>query len=67
MHACEQFLLYLYDFRQSAPVDKVLFLKTRVPFRQSDGAQLVSSEAGNIFWWSLYGTKQQIGQYQYLV
>ncbi|XP_063446060.1 WD repeat-containing protein on Y chromosome-like isoform X2 [Mytilus trossulus] len=48
---------------QSAPVDKVLFLKTRVPFRQSDGAQLVSSEAGNIFWWSLYGTKQQIGYF----
>ncbi|XP_052069658.1 WD repeat-containing protein on Y chromosome-like isoform X4 [Mytilus californianus] len=48
---------------QSAPVDKVLFLKTRVPLRQSDGAQLISSEAGNIFWWSLYGTKQQIGYF----
>ena len=50
--------LYLY-----LPVDKVLFLKRRVPIRHSDGAQLISSEAGCIIWWSLYGTKQQIGKY----
>lgn len=48
---------------QTAPVDKVLFLKRRVPIRHSDGAQLISSEAGCIIWWSLYGTKQQIGYF----
>ncbi|KAK6170880.1 hypothetical protein SNE40_019170 [Patella caerulea] len=50
---------------QPAPVDKLLFLKARAAAgaRYADGAILVSSEAGVLRFWSIYGQKKEIGYF----
>ncbi|KAK3593630.1 hypothetical protein CHS0354_025521 [Potamilus streckersoni] len=48
---------------QIAPVDKVLFLKSRGAVRHSESATLVSSEGGVLRWWCLYGAKHEMGEY----
>ena len=47
--------------RQQAPVDKLLFLQRRVQNQLSTSAILVSSEAGQLHFWSLYGRHRHIG------
>ena len=47
--------LSLYRFQQ-APVDKIIFLKGRITNRGlQEGAVLISSEAGRLHFWSIYG------------
>ena len=41
--------------RQAAPVDKLLWLKARATcMRRNEAAILLSSEAGNIMFWSIH-------------
>nr|XP_006814770.1 PREDICTED: WD repeat-containing protein 49-like [Saccoglossus kowalevskii] len=45
----------------TAPVDKLLFLQHRVTQGQTDSAVLISSEAGYLHFWSVYGSQQDMG------
>lgn len=47
--------------RTPAPVDKLLFLVSRAKNKQTDSAILISSEAGSLRWWSIYGKQQEMG------
>ncbi|KAK3091715.1 hypothetical protein FSP39_022107 [Pinctada imbricata] len=48
---------------QPAPVEKLLFLPKRLSSRISDGAMLISSEAGYLKWWCLFGAKKEVGYF----
>src|ERR1700733_6743534 len=49
-------------FSCAAPVDKLLFLLARAEARQTEAAILVSSEAGILRWWSVFGRKPELGE-----
>lgn len=49
-------------FRQPSPVDKLLFLPSRLTSKTSDAAMLISSEAGYLHWWALFGAKHEVGE-----
>eukprot|EP00058_Branchiostoma_floridae_P018136 XP_002603625.1 hypothetical protein BRAFLDRAFT_126931 [Branchiostoma floridae] len=49
--------------RNPTPVDQLLFLPKRAAGRPSDCALLISSEAGTINWWCIYGTKHHMGYF----
>ncbi|XP_059147520.1 WD repeat-containing protein on Y chromosome-like [Physella acuta] len=46
---------------QAAPVDKLMFLKTRAGIRFTESAVLISSEAGNLRWWNIYTSNREMG------
>ncbi|KAJ8037373.1 WD repeat-containing protein 49 [Holothuria leucospilota] len=46
-----------------APVEKLLFLKSRINQGLNDCAVLISSEAGYLHFWSVYDTKHYKGQF----
>ena len=46
-----------------APVDKLLFLKSRAQWKTQESAVLVSSEAGTLEFWCLYGANRPMGMY----
>nr|XP_022317228.1 WD repeat-containing protein on Y chromosome-like isoform X7 [Crassostrea virginica] len=48
---------------QPSPVDKLLFLPTRLTSKTSDAAMLISSEAGYLHWWALFGAKHEVGYF----
>jgi hypothetical protein len=48
--------------RQLAPVDRLLFLRARATVKQTESAFLLSSEAGIIRWWGLYGGRKELGE-----
>lgn len=48
---------------QTAPVDKVLFLKARATGRNLEVATLVTSEGGYIRFWCLYGARHEMGYF----
>ena len=52
----------MYIFSQTAPVDKVLFLKARATGRNLEVATLITSEGGNIRFWCLYGARHEMGK-----
>jgi hypothetical protein len=52
--------IYL-NTRQPAPVDKVIFLHVRTKCKRTEAAILVSSEAGVLRWWSIFGVKKELG------
>ena len=54
-------------FRQPSPVDKLLFLPNRLTSKTSDAAMLISSEAGYLHWWALFGAKHEVGKSQPLL
>lgn len=47
-----------------APVDKLLFLTSRAQWKTQESAVLVSSEAGVLEFWCLYGATRPMGRYQ---
>ncbi|KAI8506660.1 hypothetical protein Bbelb_160870 [Branchiostoma belcheri] len=49
--------------RGPTPVDQLLFLSKRAAGRPSDCGILISSEAGTINWWCIYGTKHHMGYF----
>ncbi|KAM4691166.1 LOW QUALITY PROTEIN: cilia- and flagella-associated protein 337-like [Rhinophrynus dorsalis] len=58
--------LYLYlrkcdRARSQPPVDKVFFLQQRSA--QREAAILISSEAGTLHWWSVYGQQRMFGHF----
>ena len=55
--------LYFYVFSQNAPVDKVLFLKSRATGRNLEVATLITSEGGYLRFWCLYGARNEMGMY----
>ncbi len=55
-------MCYCCFSRQPAPVDKLLFLNARAKVRRTEAAILISSEAGNLHWWSMYGKKRELGK-----
>ncbi|XP_052783274.1 WD repeat-containing protein on Y chromosome-like isoform X3 [Mya arenaria] len=48
---------------QTAPVDKVLFLRGRASGRNMEVATLVTSEGGYIRFWCLYGARNEMGYF----
>lgn len=46
-----------------APVDKLLFLTSRAQWKTQESAVLVSSEAGVLEFWCLYGATRPMGMY----
>ncbi|XP_048762594.2 WD repeat-containing protein on Y chromosome-like isoform X3 [Ostrea edulis] len=48
---------------QPSPVDKLLFLPSRITSKTSDAAMLISSEAGYLHWWALFGAKHEVGYF----
>ncbi|BFZ18007.1 hypothetical protein BsWGS_21047 [Bradybaena similaris] len=46
---------------QTAPVDKLHFLKTRAAVRFTESAVLISSEAGTLRWWNIYSVNKEMG------
>ena len=46
-----------------APVDKLLFLTSRTQWKTQESAVLVSSEAGTLEFWCLYGANRPMGMY----
>lgn len=56
-------LLHASANLQHVPVDRVIFLRTRVRARQKGSAQLVSSEAGVARFWDIFSAKKEpLGQ-----
>ncbi|XP_064423730.1 WD repeat-containing protein 49-like [Latimeria chalumnae] len=50
--------------RLQPPVDKLLFLQYRAAdVRLKESGMLISSEAGTLYWWSIFGAQQQCGQF----
>lgn len=47
----------------AAPVDKLMFLLARAEARQTEAAILVSSEAGILRWWSVFGRNPELGHF----
>ncbi|CAH1274614.1 EFCAB8 [Branchiostoma lanceolatum] len=52
-----------HSYKGPTPVDQLLFLPKRATGRPSDCAILISSEAGTINWWCIYGTKHHMGYF----
>lgn len=52
-----------YQNSCGAPVDKLLFLKSRAQWRTQESAVLVSSEAGTLEFWCFYGANRPMGRY----
>ncbi|CAH1794020.1 unnamed protein product [Owenia fusiformis] len=48
---------------QPAPVDKLLFLAGRASSKRVESATLISSEAGTLFWWCIFGQKHELGSF----
>ncbi|KAL4240997.1 hypothetical protein ACF0H5_001776 [Mactra antiquata] len=48
---------------QTAPVDKVLFLKGRATGRNLEVSTLITSEGGHIRFWCLYGARNEMGYF----
>eukprot|EP00116_Pleurobrachia_bachei_P001759 sb/3462021/ len=48
----------------ASPVDKVIFLEERVREKNSEVSELVSSEAGHVYFWNIYGVSQCGGSFQ---
>lgn len=46
-----------------SPVDMLLFLTSRAQWKTQESAVLVSSEAGTLEFWCLYGTNRPMGMY----
>ena len=46
-----------------SPVDKLLFLTSRAQWKTQESAVLVSSEAGTLEFWCLYGANRPMGMY----
>ena len=44
-----------------SPVDKLLFLTSRAQWKTQESAVLVSSEAGTLEFWCLYGVNRPMG------
>ncbi len=51
------------DLRHQPPVDKLLFLQKRVNTKLTTSSVLISSEAGNLHWWSFYGKQSHCGKF----
>ncbi len=47
-----------------APVDALLFLKSRSDLKHTMTAVLISSEAGYLHWWSISGPRYHTGKQQ---
>ena len=50
-----------------SPVDKLLFLTMRSQWKSQESAILVSSEAGILEFWCVYGTSRPMGRFSYFV
>lgn len=49
-------------YRLAAPVDKLLFLKRRVDSKLTEAAVLVSSQSGQLKFWSIFGNRNLLGE-----
>ncbi|XP_052262965.1 WD repeat-containing protein on Y chromosome-like isoform X3 [Dreissena polymorpha] len=58
-----QWQAMLHKDSQTAPVDKVLFLKGRATGRNMEVSSLVTSEGGYIRFWCLYGARNEMGYF----
>ena len=48
-------------YRVPVPVDKVIFLTSRIDKKLTESATLISSQAGQVKLWSVFGTKNFLG------
>ena len=55
---CIKFLFFSANLER-VPVDRVIFLRTRVRARQKGSAQLISSEAGVARFWDIFSPKRE--------
>ena len=62
-HMSDTLLLFARAHVRYTPVDKLLFLKTRVTENCEGVATLVSSEGGVARFWDIHGSEQDLGKF----
>lgn len=56
--------VYVYVHRLYPPIHRLLFLQRRAQKNVSkNSAVLLSSQAGSVCWWSIYGPKHKHGKH----